>query len=382
MYNFKFGNYKIYYELGIFIIPYNESTMQKYLFLIILIFSINGLTAQTLKKSQKDGLYGFINENKERIIDYQYQSVYDFYNEIAIVKKYSLWGFINTKNEIIVPIKYNMVQVYRTQNIVKAQENDLWYLFTLTGEPILNKGFEEIGRIYKDKMMVRKNDKFGLLGIDGKYIIRPKYQELIYKGRKMVKVKKRGKYGYKTNEGKRVIKIKYQELGKFYGSRVKAKHKDKWGILDSKGKRIIKFRFDYIGKYTYDTYLQGYYAPYVFGSRVGKISSWGASVPFEYTEVADETKRINDKMILILFGEDYGVVDNKGKVIINTLYSNPIVFSEGVAAVLKEGKYGFINKKGEMVYPFILEKAENFKDGKASVIKDEEQIFLTKSDLN
>jgi hypothetical protein len=355
--------------------------MQKYLFLTIIIFSFNVLNAQNLKKSKKDGLYGFINDKKETVIDYQYQSAYNFYNNIAIVKKENLWSFINTKNEIIVPNKFSMVHVYRTQNVVKAQRDSLWYLFTLTGEPILKTAFQEIGRIFKNRVMVKKGEKYGLLGLDGKYILRPKYQELTYNGRKMVKVKKRGKYGYKTDEGKKAIRIKYQELGKFYGSRVKAKRKNKWGVLDKEGKKIVKFRFDYIGKYSYDTYLQGHYAPYVYGKRVGKISSWGASVPFEYTEVAEETKRINDEMILIRFGKDYGVVDNNGKVIINTLYNNPIAFSEGIAAVLKEGKYGYIDTKGDMIFPFVLEKAENFKDGKAIVIKNGEQLVLTKNDL-
>lgn len=355
--------------------------MQKYFFLTILIFGFNLLNAQSLKKSKKEELFGFINDKKETVIDYQYQSVYDFYNDVAIVKKENLWGFINTKNEMIVPNEFTMVQVYRTQNVVKAQKDSLWYLFTLVGEPISKTAFQEVGKVYQNKFMVKEDGKYGLFGINGKYIIRPKYQELVYNGGKMVKVKRWDKYGYKTNEGKRAICIKYQELGKFYGSRVKAKRKDKWGILDRKGKKIVKFRFDYIGRYTYDTYLQGHYAPYIYGTRVGKISSWGASVPFEYTEVATETKRINEEMILIRFDNDYGVVDNRGKVIIKTFYNNPIAFSEGVAAVLKAGKYGFINKKGEMVYPFILEKAENFKDGKAMVTKDGEQVILTKNDL-
>ncbi|NJN78006.1 MAG: WG repeat-containing protein [Saprospiraceae bacterium] len=238
--------------------------------------------------------------------------------------------------------------------------------------------FDEISPIISNKMSVQKNGKSGLINTSGEYIIKPKYEEVMYFGGDMVRVKKHGKYGYRTTEGKRAIPIKYEEIGRFYGTRAKAKRKGKWGVIDKEGKKILKFNFEYIGEYAYDNYLNDQYAPYVYGNRVGKISSWGASVPFRYDEIADETKRIDSDLIMFRFGKDYGAVDNNGYVVINPFYKNPFVFNEGVAAVTNGEKYGFIDKKGKIVYPLILEKAENFVNGKAKVVKNgvEEELSL------
>lgn len=357
--------------------------MQNFLFLLIVLLSVQTASAQSiLRKQKKEGKWGFVDTSGNLIIDYQYQNVYDFYQNITLVKKENLWGFINDKGETIVPFGFSKVQKYANFRIVRAKKDAFWYLYNLNGELIIDEKFDTISPIKSKKMTVQLDGKMGLMDIEGRFLIKPKYQEITYFGGNMVRVKKRGKYGYRTTENKRAIPIKYEDLGRFYGTRVKAKRKGKWGMIDKKGKRILKFRFDYIGEYQYDSYLKDYYAPYVYGTRVGKISSWGASVPFEYEEIVDAQERLDDALIRIRFGDDYGAVDNNGKIVIMPFYKNRFTFNEGYAAVSNGNKFGFINRQGKVVYPFTLDSATNFKNGEATVVKNKESKTLTISDLD
>lgn len=356
--------------------------MQKILFLILFLITIQSVNAQSpLRKKKENGLWGFVDTSGKVVIDCQYDNVHDFFEDVTLVRKDKLWGFINKEGKVIVPFQFLTVQKYLNAKLVRAKTVDFWYLYNLKGELVIDESFDDISPIISKKMTVRRRGKAGLLSIDGTYLIKPKYEEIYYSGGNVVRVKKRGKYGYKTVKGKRAVPIKYQELGRFYGSRAKAKRKDKWGIIDKKGKKVLKFRFEYIGEYTYDSYLQDYYAPYVYGTRVGKISSWGASVPFEYEEVADESKRIDTDLIRVRFGKDYGAVNNKGQVVIMPFYKNPFEFKEGVAVVTDGKKFGFINKEGKIVYPMTLDSAEGFENGKALVIKNGKEIELSLKDL-
>jgi hypothetical protein len=356
--------------------------MKQLLILFAILFSAQTMDAQqTLRQKKENNLWGFVDTSGKVVIDFQYQNVHSFYGDVTLAQQDSLWGFINKKGEIVVPFLFSEVQKYLNVKIVRAKKEGFWYLYNLDGALLIKDKFEEISPVITNKMTVRKNGKSGLIDVNGKYLIKPKYEAISYFGGDMVRVKKRGKYGYRTTENKRAVPIKYEDIGRFYGTRAKAKRKGKWGIIDNKGKKILKFNFEYIGEYIYDSYLQDQYAPYVYGTRVGKITSWGASVPFNYEEIADETKRIDENLVLFRFGKDYGVVDNGGRVVINPFYKNPIVFSENVAAVTNGEKFGFIDKTGKIVYPLVLDKAENFVDGKAKVVKKGVEMELERSDL-
>ena len=52
-------------------------------------------------------------------------------------------------------------------------------------------------------------------------------------------------------------------------------------------------------------------------------------------------------------------------------YDELYPFSEGMAAVKKDGKYGYINTKGELVIPCQFGYASDFIEGTAVVVKDD-----------
>lgn len=73
-----------------------------------------------------------------------------------------------------------------------------------------------------------------------------------------------------------------------------------------------------------------------------------------------------------------GFIDKTGKEVIPFIYDGAEYFSNGLAAVLKDGKCGYVDKTGKVVIPLIYDAAESFSDGLARVRKDKKWYFIDK----
>ena len=71
-----------------------------------------------------------------------------------------------------------------------------------------------------------------------------------------------------------------------------------------------------------------------------------------------------------------GFIDKTGKVVISPEYSGAGDFSEGFAAVYKNGKWGFIDKTGKEITSFQYDSTLSFCEGLAAVIKSGKAGFV------
>ena len=77
----------------------------------------------------------------------------------------------------------------------------------------------------------------------------------------------------------------------------------------------------------------------------------------------------------------YTYIDIEGNEIPQCHYEDAKDFSEGLAAVRKDGKYGFINTKGEVVIPFNYSDADCFGDSLAAVCKDGKWGYINREGI-
>lgn len=88
-------------------------------------------------------------------------------------------------------------------------------------------------------------------------------------------------------------------------------------------------------------------------------------------------------------GTKAGYIDKTGKVVIPAEYGTTDEFSEGLAAVEKDGKFGFIDKTGKTVIPFqyswaeysssMFRPLESFHEGLATVLQDGKFGYIDKT---
>ena len=77
----------------------------------------------------------------------------------------------------------------------------------------------------------------------------------------------------------------------------------------------------------------------------------------------------------------YTYIDTEGNEIFQCQYEDAKGFSEGLAAVKKDGKYGFVNVQGDIVIPFDYSEANCFGDGLANVCKDGRYCYINKDGI-
>ena len=66
-------------------------------------------------------------------------------------------------------------------------------------------------------------------------------------------------------------------------------------------------------------------------------------------------------------GSAWGFIDNRGKIAIAPRFEGALPFSEGLAAVKREGRWGYIYRNGSEVIPIRYKAAQSFRNGVAIV---------------
>jgi hypothetical protein len=66
-------------------------------------------------------------------------------------------------------------------------------------------------------------------------------------------------------------------------------------------------------------------------------------------------------------GSTWGFIDNRGKIVIAPRFEAALPFSEGLAAVKREGRWGYIDRNGAEVIPIRYQQAQSFRNGVAIV---------------
>jgi hypothetical protein len=162
-----------------------------------------------------------------------------------------------------------------------------------------------------------------------------------------------------------------------------------------KGIRLVKELFSVA--FTYDNYFNVYERIYVYPHEDGVILRVSSSEDRTVTEYNAANGEIifqlqNRSGTLFYFSEGlarisekidgvykYGFVNHLGEMVVPFIYDYAEGFSDGLAAVIKDGKYGFIDKNGEVVIPFIYSPAGNFSGGIAEVRIDGERKIINKN---
>ncbi len=92
----------------------------------------------------------------------------------------------------------------------------------------------------------------------------------------------------------------------------------------------------------------------------------------EYTEVIpcqyDNARSFSEGLAAVEKDGRWGFIDKEGNEVIPFIYDYALSFNEGLAPVMLDHKMGYIDKTGDVVIPFELFLADNFKEGVASVL--------------
>ncbi len=317
--------------------------------------------------SDSDGRYGYIDEDGEKAIEFEYDFADDFSeNGLAVVGLYDEktgweYGYINKKGEYVITPKFKEARAFGDNGLA----------------------------------LVCKNEKYGFIDKHGKFVIEPDFEYaygFVDDYAIVVKYGDERKCGYIDKKGEFVIDYKYSAARPFVNGYAAVCDDDKWGYINKKGEFIIEPEYDLAADFDDNGF-----------AMIREDGKWGVIdkkgnviVSAKYDDIYSFS---DNGLAAVCKKGKWGYINTKGDIVIECSYESATTFSDdGVAAVCDDGKWGFINKKGiwvvephydYIVYPdtkyysfmdeYKYELGSVFVDGKAVVEKSGDVYIVDKN---
>ncbi|KJD32136.1 hypothetical protein PK35_11920 [Tamlana nanhaiensis] len=296
----------------------------------------------TLKKTKafqcgiaivNDGLsWYYIDETGNKILsDVVTDKVYDFSEDLAVVRTVDNVGFINKKGETVIPKDYTKAFDFYN-GYSRVQKNEKWGLIDKTGNEYIKIEYEEIGNLYngiivakkggvwgliKDKTFThvegaikiwdftlngdityaKKGEKVGFINANGEWVIEPKYERVRGFTKGLAPYYENKLWGYINLKGEEVIKAQYKDAEVFSEDGLApVKTKKEWGFINTDGKLVIEEKY---------------------GITAGNFGM--------FFGVKTE-KGFIDGLVRVKYKKEWAFLNTKGEVLNNTWYQNLELF--------------------------------------------------------
>ncbi len=277
-------------------------------------------------------------------------------NDLLIpFRKSDRWGFCNEKKEIRIEPKYSMVKNYfEGFAIVYLPNKPIINIINKFGDNIIPDGYEprffgfnsSYDRYFYEGLgIIEKNKKKGFVNELGEIIIAPIFDEVTNFTEGLAGVLKDKKWGFINQEGKLIIDYKYVRIGVYYDDSSTRYHGPfrngfarvadginlwfKYSYIDKEGNLLTDFNYDYAEDFHFGV------------AKVGLSKYHGKKIGYEL---------------------EYGLIDNKGHIIVQTIYDNIDLeyIKDGFAVLELKNNRGLLDIKKNVVidckHDFIVKK--------------------------
>ena len=148
---------------------------------------------------------------------------------------------------------------------------------------------------------------------------------------------------------------------------------EKTGVMNKNGKAYTPAMYDAVSE------IQEGLIRVELNGKTGFVDTTNrVIIPFEYD--IDTLFFTNNRYLQTLVSFDQDGKESTKSLVYTHSRSYYNGFSDGLCAVVKDGKYGFIDKGNKVVIPFIYEAADNFRnDEYAIVMKNGKQGLIRKN---
>ena len=237
--------------------------------------------------------------------------------------------------ELNMSAKYNKVRYIGEERFVVGENQEK--LIDINDKLIKSLNYEFLYHFREGLARVEADGKYGYIDKEGKEVVSPKYENTWDFSEGLAKVEVDGKCGYIDKEGKEVVSLKYEDTGGFSEGLATVVADGKWGYIDKEGKEVVSPKYEEADDF------RGGLARVRADGKCGYIDKEGKEVISpEYEESRYFGKNIES--LIAPFKGEY-----------NYDYEYEGEFSDGLIAVIKDGKAGVINQEGEVIIPTIYD---------------------------
>lgn len=201
---------------------------------------------------QKNGKFGFVNEEYKEIAPCIYDEIGSFIHGLSIVRIGEMYGAINNEGKITIPLEYPILIDLSIwgPTMLMAVKNNRFGVVDKANKTIVPFEFD-LAQAMFGMIIVTKNGKKGLYNHKGELVIPIKYDDIVQPSDKsqMYSVCNAGKWGVINKKEEIIIPIEYDGVSLISSGYMYSVCKvGKWGIINKKGENITPFIYDTIDK--------------------------------------------------------------------------------------------------------------------------------------
>ena len=332
--------------------------------------------SDSVLRAKKDGKYGLIDFNGNRVVDFEYDEIISLptiKNEF-LVKRAGNVGLVNEKGQFIIPVQYKEIKVlkdgYNSEYII-INENDQCGLIGTSGIVLIEPTYQDVKYLGSSSMFaVKEENVWKLYNTESKSIvINDGYQDIVSAKNDEIIVVKDEKYGVIKSNAEEIIAPQYDNLKFVFSIYYIAKKDDKFGIINSENAEVIPFEYINMTYVESASFIQADKSEtesvILDNNLVQKASGIVSEINIEkgyvkiytnneykYYNFKFEEKNVSDLLTtntLFLSKKDgkYGFVDKSGKKVVDYIYDDGTEQNScGFCAIKKDGVWGSINAVG------------------------------------
>ena len=324
-------------------------------------------------KARKDGKFGFLDEKGHWVVPPIYEWAADYVEDrtfVSLKKSSENYFLIDLDGKILKEGIYPQKSFNNGLAIVKVAvdtpDNSVYQNYKMgvidkDGHWIISplfddlKGFEGGFSIFEDQ------GKFGVINEEGKVIIEAKYDK-ISKNQNFFSLEENNKFGLADLKGNIILTPQYsQECLELKENFIRVCKKDRYGLTNSSGKVIIKPCLDSI---SYETQVIN--GKKYFDVEKEKKSGWmGLDGDFLGNQLYDSIHGFSDGLAAVNKDGLWGFIDEEGKFVIEPQFDEVLDFKNGIAVVNISNHYGLIDKTGNWVSEPKFDQIKEFSEGMA-----------------
>ena len=293
------------------------------------------------------------------------------------IQENELWGFIDDKGVVRIEPAYDWVEPF-SENLASVGKNEKVAFINKAGKLITEFDFEDAYAFKSGYSVVVKNDLYGVINRLGKWIVNPTYQDVGEFSEGFFYAENEDGYGYLDENGNQVIDFHFQNASDFKNGLAIVQKAAKYGMINTRGELVSDFVYDWIEPFRTDRNPSRFKKGNLFGlvDQVGTVL-----VDSVYTHIGD----YSEGLALAANNKTYGFINIKGDTIIDFKYTfspavlNVSLFQNGYVRIYQKDKVGVIDTAGTRIFPAIFENIGQFSGNLIPVVKKDKWGY---ADLN
>lgn len=317
-----------------------------------------------------NGLYGYIINNGELIINPKFKFAKYFVGNCAIViDTNGKQGIIDINGNYLIYPDYDYIDIYN--DLYVGHKNNLNYFIDNKQKLVKSFNFDIVTHWKDNLFVICKNNLFGIA--DSKLnIIVPTMYELILTSYKIPRndlcifkyaiIRTKGKEGFIDSKGRIVIEPKFDIVMPFFNGYARINNNGKWGVIRENGELVVNPILENI--WCELNLNKEYFRNNDFKEKRVNLGLFDFS---DDNFLFSERPIFNNGLTPFQQNNKWGYFDSTGEIIIKPKYQKAKNFSEGLAAVKFHGKWGYINNNDELVVINKYNAISRFKNGSAFV---------------